>query len=127
MDNLLFAREWWKAIPPEQVVPALAMWRCGTQACFGGWVAQCPYFQAQGVHADSNGMPEIDHDTNWGAWKIGVDVARVLFGDPTLFCAVAVGEATGDGEETSAAAHAVVTTRIQHAIDNSAVCDVPPL
>jgi hypothetical protein len=49
LKNLSLSLTEWAKVPEENVVRDLNSWTCGTQACFGGWVAQQPYFQAQGV------------------------------------------------------------------------------
>ncbi len=61
----------------EQIVPGLKIWTCGTQACFGGWIAQVPFFQAQGVQSTgAYGSPGMADGS----------LAEVtLFGDDDLF------------------------------------------
>lgn len=54
---------------------------CGAVACFGGWVAQTPYFQKKGVKCDRyDGSPKMG-----GLGAMGVSLK--LFGNYSMFSA----------------------------------------
>jgi hypothetical protein len=82
-DNLIYARDWWKTVPPETVAEDLSTWNCGTHACFGGHVAMNDHFKAQGV-TPSNvyGCPMMEGEN---FVEDGDDVAKILFGSRMLF------------------------------------------
>lgn len=95
IKNLLVAIDMVEQLPAKAFVKHLLCWRdndkwitlrvneppCGTQACFGGWIAQHPYFKKLGVKTiGENSEPSIakpDADP--------MDVAELLFGDRNLF------------------------------------------
>lgn len=127
--NARFARDvMWPSIPPENVAPKLGFWAkrlngrrlvphiahpvriatCGTIACFGGWVAQNPYFQAQGVRPSDDGLPMMTTGT---ATHYGSGVAFMLFGDAFLF------EYAND----PGPAHQIVTERLDELIKGSVI------
>lgn len=80
LANIALARELWLQVPPEQVVPGLGTWYCGTQACFGGHLARWPQFQALGVRLPTFGSPLF----GLHAGRM-FRVDEVLFGDPRIF------------------------------------------
>lgn len=125
--NALFARDvMWPSVPPKNVAPKLAYWArglngekrvpnvrhpirvatCGTIACFGGWCAQNPHFQAQGVYPEFDGSPK-----NANGWP--PQVSWVLFGDASLF-------EYRRGKERGTS-HEIVTKRLDDLIRNSEV------
>ena len=61
LDNCKLALKLWlERVKPEQVIKGLALYRCGTQACFGGHLATWPEFQAMGVaESEEEGAPEL--------------------------------------------------------------------
>ena len=89
-QNLLEAKKMWLTIPPENVMPRLQDWRgddnrlappdCNTVACFGGWCAWHPAFQAQGVVVHKSGAPVFYDGVEYDP-RIGYH----LFGDLDLF------------------------------------------
>ena len=80
LENTRLALRLWKErVKPDEVVPALGAWRCGTQACFGGHLATWPEFQAKGVRIKDNGSPEMD------VAEAASDVSYILFGNYALF------------------------------------------
>ncbi len=93
IENIKEAIEMWKTVPSKNVSQGLNDWRyeynkkdlmvpatCNTVACFGGWCAHWPKFQAQGVGLTKTGAPTMDHGT-----QTACTVAERLFGDYTLF------------------------------------------
>ena len=87
--NLLEAKEMWDSVPEKNVISGLKDFRaerrlvamreaptCNTLACFGGWCAWWPAFQAQGVIVSFSGGPHVrNHDCT----------STFLFGHPNLF------------------------------------------
>ena len=84
----------WLAIPADKVSWKLSTWRsedgckdsagCGTTACFGGWCAIHPAFQAQGIYALPFGKPAMIENN---AHLSGGEISDKLFGDSALFVA----------------------------------------
>lgn len=119
-DNALDALHiMWPSVPPRNVYPRLTRWAkdtngapsCGAVACFGGWCAWWPAFQAQGVRATPFG-PRMDAGEEWGD-----AVAHFLFGDRRLFWPRgAAGDIKFEGTD-----HELVTHRLQELIKNSEV------
>ena len=91
-DNAISAKEMWLTVPEANVSPGLSDWSnryagdevpdCGTQACFGGWCAWWPAFQAQGLKASGLGSPIFEDD---GHSKTSCDVSKTLFGHSYMF------------------------------------------
>lgn len=121
--NLKYAAEvLWPNIKPEQVQRGLAMWTCGTQACFGGWVTRDPYFQAQGVSTHPEGDPRITHLEDC----CGPDVAAQLFGAAFLFHAVPTAVHSPDlsaayQDSAQLTAHELVTARLAWMLEHAQV------
>ena len=113
----------WPSVPPENVINRLTWWRgsfgdaispqkpptCGTVACFGGWCAWWPSFNAQGVKVSRVGAPFVeDH----------LDADGFLFGDSSLF--VSRGFYRSD-RRFGGTDHQLVTHRLQWLLENSEV------
>lgn len=88
---------WMVRVTPEQVVPELVSWVCGTQACFGGHLATWPEFQALGVLSPSEPF--------WKMMLVSEDTR--LFGDARLF------NARGAEGGRSVSDHEVVVNRLR--------------
>lgn len=123
----------WPSVPPENVSRGLSTWRtdqtnfrpdCDTVACFGGWCVWWPYFKAQGLHADAEGMPYInrtlgDRDLDDAR---GTFVAHILFGQRELF--FPRGDHPADPhpwDDDRITDHELVTRRLDWLIANSKV------
>lgn len=119
IGNLLAAQAMVEAMPEGAFVLHLRAWAneamksygphaCGSAGCFGGWVAQMPFFQAQGIRpCDCGcGMPTY-HSDRWS------DPDKVLFGDATLFEAEMDHE-TGTEKE-------IILARIRKALESAIV------
>ena len=89
--NILSAKEMWLKIPKAKV--KLSQWRsdrktereaptCKTIACFGGWCAYWPVFQAQGLKATNFGAPMFEGGRTYTDY---LNVAKILFGAPKIF------------------------------------------
>lgn len=102
----------WPSIRPVEVTKKLEGWRCGSTACFGGWCAVWPKFQAQGLSPGAEGIPMLD-----GA--INVDADDVLFGDRNLFNSRDCHPADEDCDDETD--HELVTHRLQWLLENSEV------
>lgn len=92
LENCIVALWRWAETKPHKVVDRLGSWRCGTQACFGGFVAVWPEFQAQGVRAATPRMryefgvtPGAPIIARNGVFASEHDVADRLFGERQLF------------------------------------------
>jgi hypothetical protein len=105
--NVLLAAWLWAETPPELVVPGLNLWKCGTQACFGGHLTTWPEFQAMGVvNAGSEPYMQgvsVFHDS--------LPLSDYLFGDLELFFGRMPLERTWGTD------HEVVTRRLEHALE----------
>lgn len=80
--DLALAR--WKTVDPASVVEDLEVWRCGTQACFGGHLSTWPEFQELGLVSWDDGQPLVAGNTSLPPALISLAV----FGQATLFNAV---------------------------------------
>lgn len=121
--NAIEARDvMWPSVPPENVMGRLRTWRndegapsCGSLACFGGWCAWWPEFQAQGVSAHpEHGWPVM-------TCTDGCGVADALFGHSRLFD---VRNCAGEADETAplrSTDHELVAHRLNWLIENSEV------
>jgi hypothetical protein len=114
----LATRLWKERVKPEQVVQYLHTWACGTQACFGGHLATWPEFREMGVRT----LKEIGVtcSNSWASAPCmeygrfeGVEVAAILFGDPTLFDAR--GACRFDDERAGVSDHGLVLGRLEAA------------
>lgn len=115
----------WPSVPPENVANWLSSWRldstsevptCGTVACFGGWCAWWPSFQAQGVQScGGTGAPEL-----LGKFASSRHVSNELFGSQDMF--FTRGDHTADIGFTGTD-HKLVTTRLNWLIKNSVVVE----
>lgn len=84
LENAEVALELWRTVLPEAVSPKLEKWRCGTQACFGGWLTKQEHFRSQGLRgSDFTGEPYLKSE----AWTCPTTAARVLFGNYEIFFA----------------------------------------
>lgn len=123
IENLLQAQAMMEDLPNSALVAGLFCWRankrkdfdqydeeiddkqllhrCGSAACFGGWVAVHPYFRKLGVRPGKSGEPAMEGMLVW-------DVAHDLFGDSNMFDANCGG---GNGND-----RAVVLQRIKNAL-----------
>lgn len=131
ISNLKVARARWLTIPPANVYPDLSGWNaakhpvdyvptCGSVACFGGWVALMPEFNALGVYPDTgNGAPLIDF-----TGPNGEDVhplllclhnyygeATAIFGRRDIFAMVSMLEVATYGDRPGST-HRIVLARI---------------
>lgn len=128
IENLLQAQAMMEDLPNSALVAGLYCWRaekrsgfeqydediddeqllhrCGSAACFGGWVAVHPYFRKLGVRPGKQGEPKMEGRLVW-------DVARDLFGDSNMFDANCEGGNWND--------RAVVLRRIKDALDDRLV------
>ena len=133
-DNAISAKEMWLTVPEANVVPRLATWNyyhdakikrpkaptCKTIACFGGWCAWWPAFQAQGIKADPVGMPVIHENEDQS-------VCFTLFGVYRLF--ISRGRAEADEsfksrskqEYEEASDWKIIMNRIDYLIQNTVV------
>ncbi len=75
--NCLLALCNWHDVLPMSV--NLEMWKCGTQACFGGHLTTWPEFQAMGIAADCVGGPIM------AAYFSPDKISQALFGGRYLF------------------------------------------
>lgn len=89
LENIIVAYALVLATPENRIVRDLGDWsngilrlygkhHCGSAACFGGWVAQDPYFQAMGIKPDLIGAPTRGGE---GTGRISEN----LFGDFWMF------------------------------------------
>ena len=78
IENCLVAIDMVHSLPPKAFVEDLREWTCGSAACLGGWVAQHPHFQKQGVEPTLDGRPERQGKMTW-------ELAAELFGHEDLF------------------------------------------
>lgn len=86
--NLLLARRLWvERVKPEDVVPYLSEWTCGTQACFGGHLASWPEFQAMGLAHPVRFRPSLSVRLTGGTSVLeGANIVpRYLFGENWVF------------------------------------------
>lgn len=124
--NLQIALLRWSQVLPERVLPALEVWRCGTQACFGGHLATWPEFQAIGIQVDQrDGAPyysvkdvEFLEGINkalggvhnaYGSQLTGSRLSVLLFGYVGMF------HPRLDGEEGDA--HEIVRLRLEQRLN----------
>lgn len=121
IKNLLVAQAMMQDIPARHVTKQLSDWRkgdaedvqelkCGTAACFGGWVALHPYFQKQGIRAEMwSGSPYSYRTPFSGAF----DCSEMLFGEPFMFNSREDFEGSpADSDKT------IVLQRIKNALKN---------
>ena len=124
--NAIEARDvMWPSVPSENVATWLVSWRtdsthevptCGTVACFGGWCAWWPSFQAQGVQAcEHTGAPKL-----FGKSCSHRDASNELFGTEDML--FPRGTHTAD-IGFSGTDHMLVTTRLNWLIKNSVVVE----
>lgn len=122
--NAIEARDvMWPSVPAENVAHSLYTWRvgekgndtptCGSVACFGGWCAWWPSFQAQGVTATWTGAPQLRD-------KQGAAVGKTLFGEDSMFSVRGIHTADRNFRGTS---HELVTKRLNWLIKNSVVVE----
>lgn len=113
IQNLLVAQAMVKDLPSSAFTKHLAFYAtsvlrdfgphtCGAAACFGGWVAQHPYFKELGIQPDSTGAPTM-RGKGWGARAISLE----LFGDSFMF----------DGARTNLPEKQEVLQRIENALN----------
>ena len=86
--NAISAKEMWNSVPEKNVSTNLSSWRedrksrtqpdCNSIACFGGWCAWWPAFQAQGVSVTTGGAPFMKSSSE-------AYVDQELFGEPGMF------------------------------------------
>lgn len=116
----------WPSVPDENVYRELAWWRagashgapdCGTVACFGGWCAWWPAFQAQGIVAHASGAPS----TPSGSGTFGT--SQFLFGQEDMFAPRDghPADKTAGGDQYKGSDHALVLRRLRWLIRNSKV------
>lgn len=124
MDNLVYARDMWAAIPTYKVSDNLRFWNrelaCGSVACFGGHVALDKYFQNQNVYPKSgSGAPGITGGGYLDPWEI----SQHLFGwDLFEMRARPLGNIDiYHGAQENWSDHELVTHRIAYALMNSKV------
>jgi hypothetical protein len=115
IENCLVAIAMIRELPPRRFTHRLGAWsstlmrdegpdHCGSAACFGGWVAVHPHFQAKGVFPDpEEGFPRIAYSMNT------TGLARALFGNEGMF-QPATGFEVGKEKQ-------VVLQRIEGALD----------
>lgn len=60
LKNTKEAQEYWKTVRPDLV--DLQTYRCGTVACFAGWLPFSPYFKSIGMTAAPSGEPRLGED-----------------------------------------------------------------
>jgi hypothetical protein len=96
IENLLVATAMMYDIGPKKLVADLGAFsngnmktygpnHCRSAACFGGWVAICPYFKAQGVTRErySDGSPTMRSRKGGKSHNLSAyDVPVRLFGAP---------------------------------------------
>lgn len=96
IENVLVAQAMMKDIKASQLIPGLTSYanrdmikatltgehRCGSAACFGGWVAVHPHFAKHGIVPNSEQGYPVFKKSHRG---MGVDVSEYLFGDSTMF------------------------------------------
>jgi len=132
IKNLLAAAVMMQEITQDQLVPFLTYWRsddgnniynrkvcstedlmnhtCGSAACFGGYVAVCPFFVKQGVRDGYGGAP-----TMTGLNK-AEEVSKHLFGDSHMFDPYfGDGETDGNGRGIE---HQAIMCKIQNAMED---------
>ncbi len=93
IENTLVSIALLKDIPKESVSPDLETWKkestvCGTQYCFGGWLAQVPFFQKQGLMLELHGEDfdgEVVELVNTKTGESNTDCSESLFGTDSLF------------------------------------------
>lgn len=100
IENVLVAQAMMQDIPRGAIVKNLGCWRqdhygedgdvatqdliqhkCGSAACFGGWVAVHPHFKKQGVKAEWTGAPKFAGGNYYSTF----DVSKKLFGNEDMF------------------------------------------
>ena len=125
-SNILSAKKMWNSVPEANVMPYLLNWRsfsdehknlsptCNTIACFGGWCAYWPKFQAQGLYGGNGGGPVFyGNDSMY-------ETSAHLFGCSNMF--VSRGFNNSDmGSDPATSDWQVVMDRIDHLIQNSTV------
>ncbi|WCD44248.1 hypothetical protein Lumi_109 [Xylophilus phage Lumi] len=82
---------WQERVKADQVFPNLRRWRCGTQACFGGWVATWPEFQALGVDTYETDDPGSNRSgkpymVDGSFFLTDYGLSQHLFGHRDMFC-----------------------------------------
>lgn len=135
--NAIEARDvMWPSVPPENVYQELANWNadtdasgararkiatCGTVACFGGWCAYWPPFQAQGVRLDLfTGAPQVRPRSNSDLIPIQ-SASKYLFGVAGLFAVRDHGDMVDHKAPVGVSDHELVTHRLNWLIKNSVV------
>lgn len=110
LENCKLALRLWKErVKPEQVTKGLNSWTCGTQACFGGWLATWPEFRALGIVPDGQGAPiATEYETTLASGSL----SRILFGDRGMLFPCGLGPA-GVAEENAASAYEAVVLRLE--------------
>lgn len=111
IKNIQQALAFWATIDPEDVVKELKEWQCGTQACFGGHLAQRGMF---GIPKGSE-RPEAVFDSGNGEWLNGIkNVSQYLFRNPKLFSSR--GYSSFDDNYPDVSDHELVRLRLEHAL-----------
>lgn len=110
IGNLLVAHAVMSEMPNESIYPDLGNWcksieRCGSPACFGGWVVRIPYFQAQGIYASNIGSPELRDGEG------SVSSSYYLFGESWMF------NSRDSDDGWSVSDRQVILNRIERQID----------
>lgn len=80
LNNIIEAFEFWMTVSPEEVVPGLRKWTCGTQACFGGHLAKAGMF---GLRQSSESTLHGYYPSDAGGGFVN---SETLFGCGKLFC-----------------------------------------
>lgn len=104
LENTRIALVRWKLIAPDEVVPGLHRWRCGTQACFGGHVMHMPEFAH--LFNQTSYTPEILETAEYEKMDC-FDVDGYLFDSYELF------NPTGEQDPEGLTDHEVVTNRLE--------------
>lgn len=113
----------WQQVVPENVLPGLYTWRCGTQSCFGGTLPTMPSFSFVAVTVDGAPFALADHFEGTALAKmartyatpkgnlVSWSLSLVLFGSNSLF-----DPAESCRGETAIHSHALVTQRLANQI-----------
>ena len=139
--NAIEAKAMWLTIPEDRVVPGLDKWQrktykkdqngikqCKTLACFGGWCAVHPAFEAQGIRLSSSGIGPVYDGPE--TFKDGIqifDVDQILFGMEYMFVARGIHDAEYFAELQDSEAYEarsdwqIVMDRIDWLIENTVV------
>lgn len=125
----------WPKIPKDRIVYDLNDWvdrdvggdpmpevgadpQCGSPACFGGWCTRDPFFAAQGLRRDSDGVPQLQG-------REGMGCAFILFGDREVFAPLGSNHADqqvlDENPDMDRPEHAVVENRLRWLLANSEV------